>query len=109
MNCKDINEYFILGAISGTTVAGSTSDAGSYAYQFSSPTGITFDPFGFMYVLDFSNNRVQRWLPGATYGITVAAASMSSPYGLRVGPTGDIIVTDSSNHRVISFAISCRT
>lgn len=104
----DRNEPFFLGAISGTTVAGSTGDPGPYAYQFSSPTAITFDPFGFMYVLDMSNNRVQRWLPGASYGVTVVAASMSSPTGLHVGPTGDLVVIDSSNHRVLSFAISCR-
>ena len=90
------------------TVAGSTSDPGPYAYQFSNPTGITLDQFGFMYILDMSNNRVQRWTAGATFGITVVAASMSSPTGLRVGPTGDLIVTDSANHRVLSFAISCR-
>lgn len=90
------------------TVAGSTSDPGPFAYQFSNPTGITFDPYGFMYVLDMSNSRIQRWFPQATFGITVVAASMSSPTGLHFGPTGDLIVTDSANHRVLSFAISCR-
>jgi sugar lactone lactonase YvrE len=100
--------FLFAGAASGSTVAGSSTDPGPYAYQFSSPTGITFDPFGYMYVLDAGNSRIQRWLPGGSYGITVVATSMSTPYGLQVDARGNLIVTDTSNHRVISFAITCR-
>ena len=94
--------------MTGTTCAGSSADAGPYAYQFNNPTAITFDQFGYMYILDFSNSRVQRWLPGASYGITVAAASMSSPNGMNIGPVGNIVVIDTSNHRVLSFGLTCR-
>ena len=93
----------------GVTVAGSTSDPGPWAYQFNNPTSITLDPFGFMYILDFSNSRIQRWSPGASFGITVVSASMSSPIGLRFDRAGNLVVADTSFHRVLSFGMTCRT
>ncbi|CAF4418590.1 unnamed protein product, partial [Rotaria socialis] len=95
------------GAMTGTTVGGSNADPGPYAYQFSSPTAITFDRFGYMYILDSGNSRVQRWLPGATYGITIAATSMSTPYGMEIGPLGNIVIADTFNYRILSFALTC--
>lgn len=97
-----------IGAATGTTVAGSTADPGPWSYQFSSPTAITFDQYGFMYVLDYNNDRVQKWLPGGSFGVTVAATSMTNPTGLRIDRLGNIIVCDTDSHRVISFGLMCR-
>lgn len=97
------------GAATGTTVAGSTSDPGVWSYQFNNPTSITFDPQGFMYVLDLSNDRVQKWWPGAPYGQTVVSANvMASPIGMQFDLLGNMVITDTSNHRVLSFPIACR-
>lgn len=71
------------------------------------PTGITVDPLGILYILDTGNNRVIRWIQGASYGITIVA-SLSSPYGIMFGRTGNLVVTDTSNHRVLSYSMSCR-
>lgn len=98
----------MIGATSGVTVAGSTSDSGPWSYQFSSPTAITLDPQGFLYVMDFTNDRVQRWWPGAAFGTTVAAAVLSSPRGMQFDRLGNIVITDTVVHRVISFGIQCR-
>ena len=97
-----------IGASVGVTVAGSTGDAGPWSYQFSSPTSITMDPYGYLYIMDFSNERVQRWWPGANYGVTVAAANMYNPYGMAFDTLGNIFVADTSYHRVISFGMTCR-
>ena len=97
-----------VGATLGALVAGSTSDPGPWAFQLNNPTSIAFDPFGFMYILDFSNARIQRWLPGASFGTTVASASMSNPIGLRFDRVGNLVVADTSFHRIISFAMTCR-
>ena len=97
-----------LGATLGATVAGSTSDPGPYAYQLYNPTAISFDPYGYMYILDYSNARVQRWLPGASYGVTVVSAAMSAPVGMRIDRLGNIVIADTSYHRVISCALTCR-
>ena len=98
----------MIGATSGVTVAGSTSDPGSWSYQFSSPTAIAFDPQGFMYVLDFSNDRVQKWWPGAPFGTTVAATALGSPRGMQFDRLGNIVIADTTAHRVISFGLQCR-
>lgn len=106
--CNDFL-LMILGTMSGVLVAGSTADPGPYAYQFDTPTGLTFDQLGFMYVLDSANSRVQRWTIGASYGFTVAASSMNTPQGLSLGPLGNILVADTQNCRVLSFGLTCRT
>lgn len=90
------------------TVAGQRATAGSWSYQFNYPTSITFDQYDHMYIMDTGNNRIQRWPPGWTYGITVATASMSNPRGFVFDTSGHLIVADYSYHRVIHFPISCR-
>lgn len=94
--------------MSGVTVAGSTSDPGPWAYQFSSPTAMIFDQYGYMYVLDCGNNRVQKWLPGASYGVTVVSSSFNNPYGMQMDRLNNIMVADCYNHRVAVFGILCR-
>ena len=94
--------------MNGTRVAGETGVAGSWSYQFSSPTAITFDQFGNMFIMDSGNDRVQRWNPSSTYGVTVAKASLSNAPGFSFDTLGNLIVADMSNHRVISFSAVCR-
>ena len=89
-------------------MAGSTSDPGLWSYQLSSPTAITMDPYGFIYILDTNNDRVQKWWPGATFGTTVASATMGSAYGLAFDPVGNLYIADSTWHRVIEFGLLCR-
>ena len=102
--------FFIhrLGSLTGITVAGTTSDAGPYAYQLNSPTAVIADPFGYLYILDSANSRIQRWYPRSSYGVTVAASAMSTPYSMKIDPRGNLVVMDTFNYRVISFAMTCR-
>ncbi len=91
------------------TVAGDPSGvSGPYAYQLYYPTAILFDPYGYIYILDSSNTRVQKWYPGAAYGTTVITASMSSPFGMRLDPLGNLFIADTSYQRILSFVLSCR-
>lgn len=98
----------IIGATSGNTIAGESGVSGSWSYQFNLPTAMIFDQLQNMYVMDSGNNRIQKWTPGATYGITVVAATMSSPRGMKFSTTGSLVVADMSYHRIISFALMCR-
>ncbi len=100
--------HIFVGSLSGVTVAGVTGTSGSYSYLFTSPTAIAFDPYGYMYVLDSGNARVQRWLPGGSYGTTVASSTMNSPNGMQIDRLGNIAIADTSYHRIISFAMTCR-
>lgn len=96
------------GFITGVVVAGSTSDSGPWSYQFSNPTGMAVDPYGYMYILDTGNSRVQKWFPGATYGTTVISGSLSTPYGLQFDNRGNLVVTDTMNYRVATYSLTCR-
>ena len=107
-NNSNASFLFIKGSPLGVTVAGTTSNSGPWSYQLSSPTAIAFDPFGFLYIMDYGNDRVQRWLPGGNYGTTVAAATMNNPYRMRFDRLGNIVICDTDYHRVIQFSITCR-
>lgn len=97
-----------LGINGGLTVAGSTSDPGPWSYQFSNPTSITIDQFGYLYILDYSNARVQKWFPAATYGSTVVSGSMNLPIGIRFNRQNNLVIADTSYHRIISYSLLCR-
>merc|ERR1712113_239009 len=64
-----------------------------------------------LYVSDFLHHRVQRWMPGASVGITVAGGNgagtglhqLRNPNGLFVTADGDVYVADSGNHRVVKW------
>ncbi|CAF4520227.1 unnamed protein product, partial [Rotaria sp. Silwood2] len=100
-------QLWLNGAISGTTVAGATGSAGPWAYQLSSPTSLLLDQYGYVYILDFGNDRIQKWLPGASYGTTVVSASFSNPYGMQFDLLNNLVVADTSNHRIVSFGVFC--
>lgn len=63
-------------AVNGTTVAGSSLlGGGSTPQQLSNPTDVYADSAGSIYVADSNNNRVQKWLVGASNGTTVVPGS----------------------------------
>ncbi|CAF5054502.1 unnamed protein product, partial [Rotaria sp. Silwood1] len=95
------------GSSTGVTVAGSTSNAGSWSYQLSSPTAVVLDPYGYLYVLDYGNSRVQKWFPGDSYGRTVISATMSNPYGMKIDLFANLVIADTSYHRILSFGLLC--
>jgi hypothetical protein len=89
------------------TVAGGKG-VGSTADKLSSPRDIFVDATDNIYVVDRDNDRIQKWTPGATSGITVAggngrgsaANQLSLPYGVYVDGSGNIYVADAGNHRI---------
>lgn len=62
-----------------------------------------------MYVLDYNNDRVQKWWPGASFGTTVAATALGNPRGMRFDRLGNLVIADTAYYRVISFGVNCRT
>ena len=90
------------------TVAGESGTAGQWSYQFNSPTAISFDSYGQMYILDNGNSRIQKWTLGMTFGITVVSGSLSNPLGMHWDFSNNFFVADSSNHRIVNFNLLCR-
>lgn len=66
------------------------------------------DSHGYIYIMDFSNERVQKWFPGGNFGVTVAATNMYNPYGMTMDPQGNIVIADTSYQRIILFGLLCR-
>ncbi len=108
MNSIQLNSSFV-GAAIGLTVAGQSGVAGSWSYQLNTPSSVIYDQYGYLYIMDAGNDRIQRWIPGGNYGITIASTStMNTPRGMHFDSYGDLVVTDEYMHRVISFNILCR-
>ncbi|CAF5052656.1 unnamed protein product, partial [Rotaria sp. Silwood1] len=57
--------------------------------------------------MDSGNNRIQRWWPGSTYGVTVASASLNNPRGMAFDTSGNLAVADESYHRMVLFPVTC--
>jgi sugar lactone lactonase YvrE len=68
------------------------------------------DAYNTLYIADCNNNRVQRWLAGASTGTTVSgqtngtsgtsSSSLLYPAGVLVDSNSNIYVADSGNSRI---------
>ncbi|MBI3235732.1 MAG: NHL repeat-containing protein [Bacteroidetes bacterium] len=103
------------GATYGVTVAGDKNGtAGTDSAHLKSPANIFVDVLGNIYITDNLNHRVQRWAPGATYGVTVAgdpsgtsgtsASLLKEPVGIYVDKDSNVYVSENGNHRVQKWA-----
>ncbi|CAF3598060.1 unnamed protein product [Rotaria sp. Silwood1] len=96
------------------TVAGDARGvAGITSNRLNAPRDIFLDSSNTLFIADYGNNRVQKWLLGAATGTTVAGKKngvagrnsdqLSGPTGIVVDPSSNIDVVDSRNHRVQSW------
>lgn len=104
-------QQWIIGANSGTTVAGGNS-AGSALNQLDNPRSIISDADGNLFISDTSNHRIVMWTRGATVGVVVAggvvatlAATLTFPNGIAFDADKNLYVADSSNFRVQKFIV----
>jgi hypothetical protein len=97
----------------GVIVAGTTS-SGSNANQLDQPSCLYIDDNNTLYICDYNNHRIQKWVQGATSGMTVAGSSagtqgssstlLKNPLDLTFDQNGYMYVADSGNNRVQRFA-----
>jgi len=107
--------YFLIGPKAvlrwnrtGVTVAGITGSSGMTNTTLNFPYDMTMDYANNLYIADFINNRVQKYLFGSSFGQTIAGngTSSSSQYHLSlpthviVDTNGDYYITDRANHRI---------
>ncbi|CAF1187884.1 unnamed protein product [Adineta steineri] len=99
----------------GITVAGASSGSGGTAdnllYQ---PYGTALGSLNSLYIADFSNNRIQKWLINASNGTTVAGLSngtagassiaLNLPDSVVLDSNDNMYFTDRDNHRVVYWA-----
>ena len=94
--------------VAGTGVPGSAPD------RLRAPSGIYIDSNDILYICDSGNNRIQKWIIGASTGSTIAGDSsglsgsgpnfLRTPIDLTFDRNGYMYVADQRNHRVQSFA-----
>ncbi|CAF5036364.1 unnamed protein product, partial [Rotaria sp. Silwood1] len=97
----------------GETVAGVTGSLGSTPDKLNEPRNIYVDPVtNNLYIADSGNHRIQKWLPGATNGTTVAGTSgtlgssstlLNMPRDVFTDSSENIYVADSGNERIQFF------
>ncbi|CAF0795080.1 unnamed protein product [Adineta ricciae] len=108
---SNINSSTSLWSLNGTTIAGSSVGlSGSSSTYLKQPVDVTIDKNGILYVLDSSNYRVQRFLPGSTIGTTVVYGSVGTGLnqfaymdGFNVDANGAIYIVDHGNNRVVKW------
>jgi len=88
-------------------VAGQSGILGSGADQLKYPTTIILDQFENLYIMDAGNNRIQRWAPQASVGVTIIAGSLANPRGIAFDRSGNLVIADSGYNRIVSAAVSC--
>ncbi|CAF1058431.1 unnamed protein product [Adineta steineri] len=99
----------------GITVAGaSNGSAGKAANLLSQPYGTALGSSNSLYIADFANNRIQRWLINESNGTTVAGLSnatagassvaLNMPVSVVLDSNDNMYFTDKINHRVVYWA-----
>jgi sugar lactone lactonase YvrE len=81
--------------------------------QLDAPRGVTVDQSDNVYVADTNNNRIMRWLVGATSGTLIVGGrgagsgsdQLNTPTDLQFDQYGNLYVADSGNNRVQKFTI----
>lgn len=102
-----------------STIAGSTAgftDGTGISAHFNSPSGITVDSQGNLYVVDSNNHSIRKITPdgivstiaGSTEGMANgegATAQFKNPVAITIDTNGNLYVTDSGNGRVCKITL----
>jgi hypothetical protein len=94
---------------------GVTGESGADNAHLYNPTQVTFDSSGRLYILDRSNNRVQRcvyagsWTCTTFFGVTGVwgddLTHLGSPFGMTIDRNDNIFIVDSGNQRVLKCTL----
>ena len=105
------NNRVVRWSIPGASVVVYGRGYGSAADQFSNPTGVFVDTANSntIYVADAGNHRIQKWLPNASTGITVAGQTgvsgsapdkLNYPVAVIVDSSGNMFISEANNYRI---------
>ena len=104
----------VISTLAGTGACGNTGDAGpAIQATLSSPSSVSVDSSGNLYIADTGNNRVRKVTKGTisafagdgtqgSAGDNVAAveAELNAPGGVLAGPDGSVWIADTGNGQI---------
>ena len=92
-------------------IGGSPGVAGD---QLDMPIAVAVDASQALYISEFGNSRVQKWLWGATNGTTVAGrvdgisgsglSELDGPFDIAIDSSGGVYVADAWNNRIVYWS-----
>jgi sugar lactone lactonase YvrE len=110
-------QKFVSGSLVGVTVAGQASGvSGSSSMDLNFPKTVMLDAGGQLYVLDYGNQRIQRFSPNNMTGTTIfswcsgtAPDQIGRASHMTFDTFGNLIITDDENYRVQKYLLTCGT
>ncbi len=94
----------IITTVAGTGVAGNNGDGGlAVMAQLNSPTSVSVDAAGNLYVADTGNQRVRRITPAGLI-FSILAPSLVSPACAIADSSGNIYIADAGNGTILKVS-----
>nr|ACD54732.1 gluconolactonase-like protein [Adineta vaga] len=108
-------QMWLSGDTVGKTVAGITGYYGNGLNQLWRPHAVILDSNQYMYITDYENNRILKWMIGASSGVIIGypinfdtqIIQIPYPRNINFDINGSLFVTDTYNNRIQKFPISC--
>ena len=87
-------------------VAGPTSNlsSGSGSGQFNRVASVAIDANYNLYVADYYNSRIQKWVQGASSGTTVASG-FGWPADVVIDSDNNLYIAAYTNHKIVKWAV----
>lgn len=106
----EVKQWRMKQTYEGTVVAGGNGE-GENLNQLCWPTSVFIDEDYSLYISDYLNHRIMKWVKDAQEGTIVAGGNgegnslkhLSRPEGVLVDTLGRIYVADTYNHRVVRW------
>jgi hypothetical protein len=99
---------------SGITVAGVAGTSGTGNNQLNTPLNAIVDYQNTLYIADTANNRIQKYLMGASTGTTIAGNAsglpgsglndLKRPSQVLIVSNGNMLVADTYNQRIMLWS-----
>ncbi|MHB1458728.1 MAG: NHL repeat-containing protein [Armatimonadota bacterium] len=77
--------------------------------MFDEPQDLAVDSYGYIYVIEMGNNRLQVFdtktaCTECIDGCSAIIGGLQSPTGIAIGPSGEVYIADTIHHRVIRMS-----